>query len=539
MPGAYRSSPASPSLPPAPCSTLSAAYCGSCSLLFRVIYAAAWLQPPALQTPPASLAFVAAGHSLSVAGRSTQALARGPSVVAPAPVPDCRLFRPAIPVSAQHGNLGGCCTQIVATPRTFRAAYFSCPMNFKQAGSTNSTTRARGCCRIHASGVCAARLQSLECCAAAGTLRPAAEFVGHLDYTASETFLRPETTDEREPWRVVDASQRYLACVFGTCGPACAFCTRVQPGSGIGVSLRSVEYSPFLVGVEWRRVLTFSSLAATLRRHRSARSYRIGVTTCWTWKEESCTLRCGPEEPVTLSGPAGSFSVPADLYSGSVQLRVRGLGRDRPGAAVFRAYFQRKQLEPSSPCDVTVRTLGWSVVRLSWKSRQHAQLDGFQVRWCRADSTLPHGCSELQLPRNVSSVVLMGLVPFIRYKYTLRSFKGDPNGSDVLFSMSATATRRDRLSFELFLYTEMLVVFFLAGALTLVALLTIGFILMRALGLTTFLDVEPNDLVAGPGGARECQAQGDHRRHVPGVAARRRRGAAAAPLPRVRSRGDS
>ncbi|XP_065288669.1 uncharacterized protein [Dermacentor albipictus] len=343
-------------------------------------------------------------------------------------------------------------------------------------------------------------------------------------------------TEEQEPWRLMDASQRYLACVFGTCGPACAFCTRVQPGSGIGVSLRSVEYSPFLVGVEWRRVLTFASLAATLRRRRPARRYRIGVTTCWSWKEQPCTLRCGPEEPVSLSGPAGSFSVPADLYSGSVQLRVRGLGRDRPGAAVFRAYFHRKQVEPSSPCDVTVRTLGWSVVRLSWKARPHAQLDGFQVHWCRADSTLSRGCSQLHLPRNVSSVVLMGLVPFLRYTYRLRSFRGDPNSSDVLFSLPTTATRRDRLSFELFLYTEMLVVFLLAGALTLVALLTIGFILMRALGLTTFLDMEPNEMAAGPGGARENQAQGDHRRHVPG-GARRRRGPAA--LPRVRSRGDS
>ncbi|KAH8023584.1 hypothetical protein HPB51_014833 [Rhipicephalus microplus] len=239
----------------------------------------------------------------------------------------------------------------------------------------------------------------------------------------------------------MDISQRYLACVFGTCGTACAFCTRIQPGSGIGVSLRSVEYSPFLVGVEWRRLLTFSSLAATMRRRSTARRYRIGVTTCWSW-----------------------------------------------------------------------------------------------VHWCKADSALPRGCSSLHLPRNVSSVVLMGLVPFIRYKYSLRSFRGDPNSTDVLFSMPTTATRRDRLSFELFLYTEMLVVFLLAGALTLVALLTIGFILMRALGLTAFLDVEPDELAANPGGVRESQAQGDHRRHVPGVA-RRRRGAAA--LPRVRSRGDS
>ncbi|KAH6944295.1 hypothetical protein HPB50_002611 [Hyalomma asiaticum] len=81
------------------------------------------------------------GQSLSAAGHSTQALARGPSVVAPAPVPGCQLFRPAIPVSAQHSNLGGCCTQIAATPCTFLAAYFSCPMNFKQAGSTNCAAR--------------------------------------------------------------------------------------------------------------------------------------------------------------------------------------------------------------------------------------------------------------------------------------------------------------------------------------------------------------------------------------------------------------
>ncbi|KAH6936245.1 hypothetical protein HPB50_015037 [Hyalomma asiaticum] len=75
------------------------------------------------------------------AGRSTQALARGPSMVAPAFVPGCRLFRLAITVSAQHSNLSGCCTQIPATPRTFPAAYFSCPMNFKQAGSTNSAAQ--------------------------------------------------------------------------------------------------------------------------------------------------------------------------------------------------------------------------------------------------------------------------------------------------------------------------------------------------------------------------------------------------------------
>ncbi|XP_077524650.1 uncharacterized protein LOC144136294 [Amblyomma americanum] len=339
---------------------------------------------------------------------------------------------------------------------------------------------------------------------------------------------------EEDPWRVLDASQRYLACVFGTCGPACAFCARVQPGSGIGVSLRAVEYSPFLVGVEWRRLLAVPSLDSKLRRH-PARKYRLGVATCWTRGEDPCTLKCAPEEPVTLVGPEGSFSVPADLYSGSVLLRVRSMGQQRTGAAVFKAVFHRKQVEPSPPCDVTVRTLGWSVVRLNWKVWPHTRHDGFQVTWCRTDSALPRTCSTLYLPRNVSSVVLMGLVPFLRYTYKLRTYRGDPNGSDVLFSPPSLASRRNRLSFELFLYTEMLVVFLLAGALTLVALLTIGFILIRALGLVNFLDAEPDELAAEAGGVRENQGQGDHRRHGP---ARRRRMAAAA-LRRIGSRGDN
>ncbi|XP_077484521.1 uncharacterized protein LOC144094464 [Amblyomma americanum] len=339
--------------------------------------------------------------------------------------------------------------------------------------------------------------------------------------------------EEEDSRHVLDASQPYLACAFGSCGRACAFCARVRPGSGIGVSLRAVEYSPFLVGIEWRRLISFSSLASSLRR-RSKHKYRLGLTTCWSTRHLPCTFHCAPEEPVTLVGPEGSFSVPADLYNGSVQLRVRSLGGGRHEAAVFKAFFHGKQVEPSRPCDVTVRSLGWSTVRLRWKALPHSRLDGFQVSWCRIDSGLPRACSTRYLPHNVTSVVLMGIVPFLRYRYQVRAYRGDPNVSDVLFSPPSTASRTDRLSFELFLFAEKLVVFLLAGALTVAALLTIGLILTRVLGLTAFFDMEPAALVGAPGAARENQAQGDHRHRLP---AGRRRWAAA--LPRVRSRGDS
>ncbi|XP_070393917.1 uncharacterized protein [Dermacentor albipictus] len=332
------------------------------------------------------------------------------------------------------------------------------------------------------------------------------------------------------PWHVRDAPQLYLACVFGACGPACAFCARVQPGSGIDVSLRAVEYSPFLVGIEWRRILTVPPLESKLR-NSSAREYHLGVTTCWSWENQPCKLRCSPEERVKLVGNSGSFSVPADLYSGSVQLRVRNRGQKGP--PFFRAAFHRKQIEPSPPCDVTVHTVGWSMVRLNWKTWPHARLDGFEVSWCRSDSMLPRACSTLYLPRNVSSVVLVGLMPFLRYRYKVRSYKGDPNASDLLYSTPSIASRKHWLSFELFLYMEMLIVFLLAGTLALVALVTIGFILTRALALAAFLDVEPVDLVGGAGFPHENQAQGDHRLDPLG----RRRGATA--LSRIHSRGDS
>ncbi|CAN8014198.1 unnamed protein product, partial [Ixodes persulcatus] len=99
------------------------------------------------------------------------------------------------------------------------------------------------------------------------------------------------------------------------------------------------------------------------------------------------------------------------------------------------------------------------------------------VTWCRTEGQVL--CSHLQLPRNASSVVLVGLLPFLRYRYTVRSFRGNPNGSEVLFSAPVVARRKDKLTFELFLYTEMLVVILLAGMLTIVALLMIIFILVR------------------------------------------------------------
>ncbi|KAK8778355.1 hypothetical protein V5799_020307 [Amblyomma americanum] len=218
----------------------------------------------------------------------------------------------------------------------------------------------------------------------------------------------------------------------------------------------------------------------------------------------------------------------------------------KESAALFQGPQGRKREDLTGRCTPAMRTgprspSGWllQVLMIGCKTAVLcASIDGSleqQVTWCRTDSALPRTCSTLYLPRNVSSVVLMGLVPFLRYTYKLRTYRGDPNGSDVLFSPPSLASRRNRLSFELFLYTEMLVVFLLAGALTLVALLTIGFILIRALGLVNFLDAEPDELAAEAGGVRENQGQGDHRRHGP---ARRRRMAAAA-LRRIGSRGDN
>ncbi|KAH7952502.1 hypothetical protein HPB52_023837 [Rhipicephalus sanguineus] len=123
----------------------------------------------------------------------------------------------------------------------------------------------------------------------------------------------------------------------------------------------------------------------------------------------------GAEERVQLAGNSGSFSVPADLYSGSVQLRVRSWGRERvEGATAFRAAFHKKQI-------------------------------------------------------------------------------------------------------ELFQYTEMLIAFFLAGALATVVLFAIGLILQaRALRVTAFFDMDLAELVAGGADVpRKNQAQGDHRRNVP------------------------
>ncbi|KAH8036564.1 hypothetical protein HPB51_001598 [Rhipicephalus microplus] len=58
-----------------------------------------------------------------------------PSVVAPASVPGCLLFRPAVPVRPPSQRLSavGCHTQLAATPRTFPAANLSRPANFKHA----------------------------------------------------------------------------------------------------------------------------------------------------------------------------------------------------------------------------------------------------------------------------------------------------------------------------------------------------------------------------------------------------------------------
>ncbi|CAN7937768.1 unnamed protein product, partial [Ixodes hexagonus] len=340
------------------------------------------------------------------------------------------------------------------------------------------------------------------------------------------------------PTRFLETGRRYLVCVFGSCGPGCGICAPVRTGKRL--SFRAVEYSPFLVGLEWRRTVIVSPApiagppAATSDYQRTVE--RFGVTACWTQTEKHCHLKCGPEEAVPTPDSFGSYRLPADLFHGSVLFRVRAMTGPAAGTTLFRAAFHQKRLEPREPCDVTVRTLGWSVVRITWTSWP-LRTDGFQaildrpsqVTWCRAEG--PDICSHLQLPRNASSVVLVGLLPFLRYQYTVRSFRGNPNDSDVLFSAPVVATRKDKLTFELFLYTEMLVVFLLAGMLTIVALLMITFILFKGLGLSWVLGADDDGaMVVMP--PRERHAQGDHRRHM---LARGRRNT----LPRIHSRGDS
>ncbi|XP_077564755.1 uncharacterized protein LOC144180250 [Haemaphysalis longicornis] len=148
----------------------------------------------------------------------------------------------------------------------------------------------------------------------------------------------------------------------------------------------------------------------------------------------------------------------------------------------------------------------------------------FRTQTCLLDSRRESALS--QSPR----LRLLG-----RYKYTVRSFRKASNGSGVLYSSPSVASRRSRLSFELFLYAEMLMIFALGAALTLMAMLTVGYVVIRALGLRRFFVMEDAELVAPPGGARENRGEGDHRRHIVGTA-RRRRGAA---LRRINSHGDS
>ena len=83
-----------------------------------------------LPNPPGSFDSLLGGWS------AHSSFGPGPSVVAPASVPGCLLFRPAVPVRSPSQRLSAvaCRTQLAATPRTFPAANPSRPANFKRAG---------------------------------------------------------------------------------------------------------------------------------------------------------------------------------------------------------------------------------------------------------------------------------------------------------------------------------------------------------------------------------------------------------------------
>ncbi|CAN8014199.1 unnamed protein product, partial [Ixodes persulcatus] len=192
-----------------------------------------------------------------------------------------------------------------------------------------------------------------------------------------------------QPKRILEPGLKYLACVFGSCGPGCGICAPLRPGKKAGksrhvfftfysVSFRAVEYSPFLVGLEWRRTMAASSASTSEPGAPASDTQRtvgrLGVTACWTRKH--CSLTCGPEEAVSTSGSFGSYRLPVDLFRASVIFRVRAMTAPDPGTTLFKAAFHQKRLEPSAPCDVSVRTLGWSVVRVTWTSWP-LRLDGF------------------------------------------------------------------------------------------------------------------------------------------------------------------
>ncbi|XP_077564561.1 uncharacterized protein LOC144180028 [Haemaphysalis longicornis] len=179
-------------------------------------------------------------------------------------------------------------------------------------------------------------------------------------------------------------------------------------------------------------------------------------------RHEHCTLHCGPEEVLTPSASAGSFSVPADLFSSSVVLRVRQ--PSRVPDVIFRTSFHKKQAGGSGEDSLTRRSIGCCSI---WP-----------------------------------------------YKYTVRSYYGDPNSTSVVFSAISVARHKARQGFELFLYTEMVVVFVMASVLSVMALFTIAYIVVHALGLSAIPGLPFGELVVngGPEAWQENQAQGDHRR---------------------------
>lgn len=306
----------------------------------------------------------------------------------------------------------------------------------------------------------------------------------------------------------------YLACLFPSC-PQCprgystlATCFTFRTAPHGRLIFHAVEYSRFLVGVEWKG----SNIRPTSKYTGAG---FLEVLACWS--DQPCVFRCARDQ---VLASAGAYTMPTDLSRFSVYVELR-----RSRKPFFYAFFERRTLEPSPPCDASVSPYGPSAVRLSWLPWGR-RFHGYQVSWCRVLGK----CTSVLLPRNATSVIVKDLPPFERYHYYIQSFRSYSNSSDIIYSERAAAVWKVRTSFEMVMYLKMLVEFLMAAILVLGASLLLGSVVALLIRRGRGTAAENDDEVeADARAAEEAASQGgDHRRPR-----RRPHGP-----PRVHSRGD-
>ncbi|XP_064469217.1 uncharacterized protein LOC135383846 [Ornithodoros turicata] len=272
----------------------------------------------------------------------------------------------------------------------------------------------------------------------------------------------------------------YLACVFAPCmkcpggySPlAACFAFRTKPRKKI--NFRSVEESPFLIGVKWQG---FSK-----KLHGKTASLLVLI--CWS--ERSCDFQCAEDHVDTR---AGVYMVPSNLLRFSVFIGVY------TSRKLFSSFFDSKKIEPNPPCHVMVRPYGASSVKLTWKVFGH-MYDGFQVSWCPWVGT----CFAAVLPANQTFVVIGDVSPFRKFYYNVQTFRG--NSSNVTYSEPVTAHWKARTNFEVAMYLKMLVEFLMAAVFAGGAAILLGFILV----------VRDQHADGANDGDVDASQRGDHRR---------------------------